>query len=589
MRSIRIGVESLNPVQSGGSLSSPKTAGIGFGELLAQLLPAVATVRNQTGDKAQSEVNTGEMTIEPAAEELETTVPDTKVSTKNALLQQLAILLALNGYHELMMNDGETSSEVETLAGTAHPPHSEFTVEHTAGQLMLDGDKDAVSASGQRPENQVVPGVSPSGTAEHSYTLQTKPETVHIGVPGRAKAVNVPAADAVQTFPQSLRPAAHTENRSSVTGEPVPVPGARPQQPETDPIISTDGQNQQAELSQHSQRFEYGWFQYRQPEAEAVSVVNYRQTTAARPAVPSIMVVRPNLEINSLQPVSPNQLVAGVDEESTETEALQTSSKPAENAVGTVPEPDPAQADTQSLMMVKTGNAGEKDEFWQNESDTLAFEQTEQLDLETAVYREGDADRTGIVRTDADRSRAETVQRGAGEILPRPSAVTAELTPVGAINTGEVGQPEQPDPVSGGPSFLSEMRETIITQMVEHMHVQLDGQEKQVHIRLKPEYLGDVRITLTVRHGMVSAEITAQNQLTSEIIQSAIPELRLNLQQLGVDLGEVNVGCNSQEQQSGFTGERRHQQNRQSRFEAKLTEIHLGVNHDSLLRVNLRV
>lgn len=132
--------------------------------------------------------------------------------------------------------------------------------------------------------------------------------------------------------------------------------------------------------------------------------------------------------------------------------------------------------------------------------------------------------------------------------------------------------------------------EPIISQIVERLSFRVNNGGHEVQIQLKPDYLGSLNIKLTLESGVVTAEFTAENPMVSELIQAALPQLRLSLQQLGMNLGEVNVGFNFNDNSRQFSdGRQQHSQSRRSRY---YSELNLGfepeADHDSLLQINLR-
>ena len=223
-----------------------------------------------------------------------------------------------------------------------------------------------------------------------------------------------------------------------------------------------------------------------------------------------------------------------------------------------------------------------------DEEVTASGSQSRELEESAAVVFRKDLSQ---IEANDERNRDGKPIETYGELHDKPVNETSDHNhSLGIVVSQEINTTQQTGSASGHNATFNQLRETVMAQIAEHVRIQLDGDQQQVQIRLKPEYLGDVRITLTAKNGLISAEFTAQNPLTSEIIQAAIPELRFSMQQMGVDLGEVSVGLSYQEQQSSFTGERRHQPNRKSRFQEKMiADFHLGVNHDSFLRVDLRV
>ena len=136
----------------------------------------------------------------------------------------------------------------------------------------------------------------------------------------------------------------------------------------------------------------------------------------------------------------------------------------------------------------------------------------------------------------------------------------------------------------------SQMVEPIITQIVEEISLKANAVEQEVQIRLKPEHLGALNIKLSLDQGVVRAEFMAENPLVGDLIQAALPQLRISLQQLGMNLGEVSVGLGFQDNSQQFSDNRQQQSPRRSRFYPEVNgSFESDFSSDSILQINLRV
>jgi flagellar hook-length control protein FliK len=112
------------------------------------------------------------------------------------------------------------------------------------------------------------------------------------------------------------------------------------------------------------------------------------------------------------------------------------------------------------------------------------------------------------------------------------------------------GQPAAVDPKSGSavpaPTALSSQ---IMAQVNQHLigtRILNDGTHRAV-IRLAPDHLGEVTVTLDVRAGNVRMDLIAGPQAISAL-QADLTELRDQLAQSGLQLGDVSLS------QPGLTG-----------------------------------
>lgn len=134
------------------------------------------------------------------------------------------------------------------------------------------------------------------------------------------------------------------------------------------------------------------------------------------------------------------------------------------------------------------------------------------------------------------------------------------------------------------------LEEGVFNQIIDRMQYQADGDYHEVSIQLKPDHLGDVKIKLAVEQGIVTAEFVMENQVVKEILASQLPELRQTMQELGMQLGQVDVSLsnNSGQREDSF-------QPRPQVFKPKASrQVKLDIQGsfdgvDSLSQVNLRV
>lgn len=64
-------------------------------------------------------------------------------------------------------------------------------------------------------------------------------------------------------------------------------------------------------------------------------------------------------------------------------------------------------------------------------------------------------------------------------------------------------------------------------------------------ISLKPEYLGELKLMITLEHGIVNAHFLVQNQMTANLIESQLSDLKQSLSQQGVSWQEVTVSVDT--------------------------------------------
>lgn len=112
-----------------------------------------------------------------------------------------------------------------------------------------------------------------------------------------------------------------------------------------------------------------------------------------------------------------------------------------------------------------------------------------------------------------------------------------------------------------------EFQEEVVEQIVDRMVFNLEQEHQEVRIQLKPDYLGEVSIKVAIERGIVRAEFVAENQAVKEIIAASLPQLRVNMEQAGIQLGDVNVNLGNDQDSTNS-------RNSQQQFSKHLVENH---------------
>jgi hypothetical protein len=104
-------------------------------------------------------------------------------------------------------------------------------------------------------------------------------------------------------------------------------------------------------------------------------------------------------------------------------------------------------------------------------------------------------------------------------------------------------------PVEGAPREVpreAPSEKGVAQQVLRQMSLDIRPGVQEVLIRLEPRELGDVRLRIISQGGEITARIAVETQSVKAIMESAMPELRTNLQQQGLQLVDfsVQVGTN---------------------------------------------
>jgi flagellar hook-length control protein FliK len=99
----------------------------------------------------------------------------------------------------------------------------------------------------------------------------------------------------------------------------------------------------------------------------------------------------------------------------------------------------------------------------------------------------------------------------------------------------------------------------VIRQIVQRMTLRSERQQSRMVIRLKPDFLGHVRLQVTTEGQHVMVRMDAESAMVKEIVEQNMAHLKAELSQHGLQIekfdvfvGNDNDGWHSGQQQSGF-------------------------------------
>jgi len=150
-------------------------------------------------------------------------------------------------------------------------------------------------------------------------------------------------------------------------------------------------------------------------------------------------------------------------------------------------------------------------------------------------------------------------EKAAGGKITQPKSETPGISPqIGQFN--QVLFQQSVSTIRNESNDVSPLAMAVLEQIVEQIDYQVKNSDNQlINIRLKPDHLGNLNVKLSVEHGVIHAEFSAENLIVRDIIQASLPQLRSSLQHLGMTLGEINVNLNH------FSGSGQFGQNQQRR------------------------
>lgn len=98
---------------------------------------------------------------------------------------------------------------------------------------------------------------------------------------------------------------------------------------------------------------------------------------------------------------------------------------------------------------------------------------------------------------------------------------------------------------------------SVVNQIVEAAKVTLNDQVSSMELMLNPENLGKVALNVSVKEGVVTAQIVAENQTTKEAIESQVIMLKEQLNNQGLKVEAVEVTIASHSFEAGYDQQQR--------------------------------
>lgn len=122
---------------------------------------------------------------------------------------------------------------------------------------------------------------------------------------------------------------------------------------------------------------------------------------------------------------------------------------------------------------------------------------------------------------------------------PRESQPTGEtqMTPVSAKSVDSAPTAES-NSTQGSPKTLES---DVIRQIVQRMTLRNSGDRSSMTIKLKPEFLGNLKMDITTDHQHVVVRMTAESSTVKEMIEHNIGVLKTELQQHGLNIDKFDV------------------------------------------------
>lgn len=106
--------------------------------------------------------------------------------------------------------------------------------------------------------------------------------------------------------------------------------------------------------------------------------------------------------------------------------------------------------------------------------------------------------------------------------------------------------------------------ESIMKQLTDFIKVQTGKEITEMELQLHPASLGTVNIQLTTKGGVVTAQLTAENETVKHAIETQIADLRSNLEEQGVKVEAIEVTVSSHQMEKNLEKDRKDRQEKEN-------------------------
>lgn len=221
--------------------------------------------------------------------------------------------------------------------------------------------------------------------------------------------------------------------------------------------------------------------------------------------------------------------------------------------------------ETKVQQTLKTENSAES--ITNTESKTI---QESKTNTESKENPESKTILAGKTYTDA-KTNTDTKTNSEGKIAQAGSNKLQELSPVLSMPGTGANFNELPEQLWSIQPFLQNetneppgavktqitntakelVNQMVFKQLVDSSHLLVGKDHSEIKIQLKPEFLGKVSLEISIEHGVVKAEIAAENQQVKQLIEANLGNLKQTLTSQGLKVDQLVVNLGHGQAQNG--------------------------------------
>ncbi|HSQ76419.1 MAG TPA: flagellar hook-length control protein FliK, partial [Bacteroidota bacterium] len=102
----------------------------------------------------------------------------------------------------------------------------------------------------------------------------------------------------------------------------------------------------------------------------------------------------------------------------------------------------------------------------------------------------------------------------------------------------------------------AETAQSVANQVIRGFTLQMGGDRSELHVKLEPESLGEVVLHVRMEDGKMQAQIDVSQAGVKAALENALPQLRLSLNERGIDVQRLDVSFGGDRQADASGGGR---------------------------------
>lgn len=121
--------------------------------------------------------------------------------------------------------------------------------------------------------------------------------------------------------------------------------------------------------------------------------------------------------------------------------------------------------------------------------------------------------------------------------------------------------------------------ESILKQLADFVKIQNGKELTEMELQLHPASLGNVRVMLSTKGGVVTAQLMTENEAVKNAIESQVSQLKLNLEEQGIKVEAIEVSVASHQMERNLdqnTGEHQNKEQTDGIHKVRKTSINLN-------------